>query len=40
MKKISYEDAIGEISKFTERLAKEGKLQPKKSDFEEDNHEK
>ena len=33
MKAISYDTAIQEISNFTAKLAKEGKLQPKKDEF-------
>lgn len=33
MKSISYDTAIQKIYKYTDRLAKEGKLQTKKDDF-------
>lgn len=33
MKAISYENAIQEIAKYVDKLAKERKLQPKKDDF-------
>lgn len=33
MKSISYDTAIQKFYKYTDRLAKEGKLQPKKDNF-------
>lgn len=33
MKSISYDTAIQKIYKYTDRLAKEGKLRPKKDNF-------